>query len=104
MRPIRTLAAVFLVLMDGTAPVWAFRVPDTSTAWPTEHQLEQRYADQPSQPYAMNYTDEAAQRLGVQDGKWEAFSTHSSNPLMPSLKGGIDSGGAMISLQWHPGQ
>jgi len=46
--------------------------------------------------------DEAAQRLGVQDGKWEAFDTHSTNPIVPSLKGGVDNGGAMIKLQWTP--
>jgi hypothetical protein len=49
----------------------------------------------------MNYTDEAAQTLGVKDGKWEAFSTQSPDPLMPRFKGGIDSGRAMIGLQWR---
>ena len=66
------------------------------------HQLEQAGVQPP--PYAMNYTDEAARTLGVNDGKWEAFDTHSSNPMVPSLQGGIDHGGAMISLQWRPGQ
>ena len=82
----------------GAAPGWAFPVPDASVAPPSQHQLDQ--AAIPSQPYAMNYSDEAAQTLGVQNGKWKAFNIHSSNPLMPSLKGGIDHGGAMISLQW----
>lgn len=104
MRSVQTLAFAFLAVTAGAVPAWAFRAPETNIAWPTEHQLEQRYADRPSQPYAMNYADEAAQKLGVQDGKWEAFSTHSSDPLMPSLKGSLDSGGAMISLQWRPGQ
>ncbi len=49
----------------------------------------------------MNYTDEAAQRLGVHDGQWEAFDTNSSDPLMPSFKGGVDSGSAMFKLQWR---
>jgi hypothetical protein len=104
MRTKTVLTVAILALIAGSAPAWAFRAPDSNAAWPTEHQLEQRYADQPSQPYAMNYTDEAAQRLGVRDGQWEAFEIHSGNPLMPSLKGGIDNGGAMIRLQWHPGQ
>jgi hypothetical protein len=104
MRAMTVLAVATLALIAGSAPAWAFRAPDSNAAWPTEHQLEQRYSDQPVQPYAMNYTDEAAQRLGVQDGKWEAFATHSSDPLMPSLRGGIDNGGAMIRLQWTPGQ
>jgi hypothetical protein len=51
----------------------------------------------------MNYADEAAQSLGVRGGRWEAFDTGptSSNPFMPSLRGGVDSGGAMIRLQWR---
>jgi hypothetical protein len=50
----------------------------------------------------MTYTDEAAQRLGIRNGQWEAFDTHSSDPL--SLRGGIDGGRPMIRLQWRPGQ
>jgi hypothetical protein len=49
----------------------------------------------------MNYSDEAAQRLGVKDGHWEAFHTQPSSPLEPSLNAGVDSGGAMLRLQWH---
>ena len=60
-----------------------------------------RFNDAGNSPYAMNYTDEAAQSLGIKDGKWEAFSTSSSDPLMPSLKAGADSGGAMFKLQWR---
>jgi len=54
-------------------------------------------------PYAMNYTDQAAQSLGVTAGHWEAFDTgqSSSDPLMPALRGGVDGGGAMIRLQWR---
>jgi hypothetical protein len=101
MSQCRTLAFAFLAMTAGSAPAWAFAVPDVNAAPPSQHQLDQ--AATPSQPYAMNYSDEAARKLGVQDGKWEAFITHSSDPLMPSLKGGIDHGGAMISLQWRPG-
>jgi hypothetical protein len=101
MRRFRILAFALLAMVTGAAPVGAFPIPNANAAPPTPHQLDQ--AATPSQPYAMNYTDEAAQTLGVRDGKWEAFNTHSSDPLMPSLKGGIDHGGAMISLQWRPG-
>jgi hypothetical protein len=83
-------------------PAFAFRMPDTNAAWPTPHQIEGRYAEQPSQPYAMSYSDEAAERLGVKGGRWEAFDTHSTDPLMPSLKGGVDGSGAMLRLQWAP--
>jgi hypothetical protein len=104
MRNIRTICLASFALIAGSASASAFTLPDTNAAWPTPHQMEMRYADTPSQPYAMSYSDEAAQKLGVQDGRWEAFDTQSSNPLVPSLKGGIDHSGAMISLQWRPGQ
>ena len=101
MRPLAPLAFAFLALTAGAAPAWAFSPPQTNMAGLTEHQREQGTA--PAPPYAMNYTDEAAQKLGVRDGKWEAFDTRSSDPLMPSLKGGMDRGRPMISLQWRPG-
>ena len=97
------LVAAFscLALIAGTTPILAFRSPETNRAFPTEHQLELRSADNQKQPYAMNYTDEAAQTLGIHDGKWEAFDTRSSDPLMPSFKGGVDNGAAMLKLQWQ---
>jgi hypothetical protein len=104
MRCFRSLAFACLTVSVGTTPAWAFRIPDSRAAPLTQHQMDLRYADSRIQPYAMNYADEAARKLGIQDGKWEAFNTHSSDPLMPSLKGGIDGGRAMIGLQWRPGQ
>jgi hypothetical protein len=101
MRRFRTLAFAFLAVTAGPAPAWSFPIPDANAAPPSPHQLDQ--AATSSQPYARNYSDEAASRLGTQDGKWEGFITHSSSPLMPSLKGGIDHGGPMIRLQWRPG-
>jgi len=102
MRSLRTSGFAFLAVIAGAIPAWAFPIPNANAAPPSQHQLDQ--AGAPSQPYAMNYTDEAAQKLGIRDGKWEAFNGRSSDPLMPSLKGGIDHGGPMISLQWRPGQ
>jgi hypothetical protein len=102
MRPLPILSCACLALVLGTTSALAFRPPDTNTALPTEHQMELRYADVQNQPYAMNYTDEAAQQLGVHDGQWEAFNTHSSDPLMPSFRGGVDNGSAMVKLQWVP--
>ncbi len=101
MRCSGSLVFAFLAAA-GATPAWAFRVPDANAAWPTPHQLE--LADSHPQPYAMSYGEEAARKLGIQDGKWEAFNSHSSDPLMPSLKGGIEGGRAMIGLQWRPGQ
>jgi hypothetical protein len=100
MRPLPTLACACLALLAGTVSALAFRPPDTGTTLTTQHQQDLRYGDSQAQPYAMSYTDEAAQRLGVHDGKWEAFDTRSTNPLMPSFKGGVDNGSAMVKLQW----
>lgn len=102
MRPLTIFAGSCLVLVLGTAQALAFRPPDPNTPMPTPHQQDLRYADSQAQPYAMNYADEAAQTLGVHDGRWEAFDTHSTDPLVPSFKGGVDSGAAMVKLQWSP--
>src|SRR5262245_12740525 len=87
----RAVLACGLVAI-AVSPAWAFRLPDPNAPTPTQHQLELRYLDRQQQPYAMNYSDEAARSLGVQDGKWEAFSTHSSDPLAPRFRGGIEGG------------
>jgi hypothetical protein len=100
MRPMPALAYGCFLLILEAVPALAFRPPDTNAPMPTEHQQDLRYADTPTAPYAMNYADEAAQRLGVHDGRWEAFDTQSTDPLVPSFKGGVDSGGAMFKLQW----
>jgi len=91
-----------LISLTAT-PAWAFRMPQLNAPYPVPHQTELRDADPPKQPYATTFADEAARRLGIEDGKWEAFSTHSSDPLTPSFRGGIDNGKAMIGLQWRFG-
>jgi len=101
MRPTTTLACALIALMAGSAPCLAF-APYNAPLPATQHQLDVRYGDSQSQPYAMNYTDEAAQQLGVHDGQWEAFNTHSTDPMVPSFKGGVDNGSAMFKLQWVP--
>jgi len=100
MRRFGTLALAFVALAAGSGSVRAFRLPDPNAVPLTEHQMQLRSADARRQPYAMNYSDEAARTMGVQNGKWEAFSTQSRNPLMPSFRGGIAGGRAMIGLQW----
>ena len=96
-----TLALAFVVLTAGSQAAWAFRVQDANPIPLTEHQMQVRAAESQSQPYAMSYSEEAARSLGVQGGRWDAFSTHSRDPYMPSLRGGIDQGRAMIGLQWR---
>jgi len=101
MRCFGTLALAVAAVAAGSGPGWAFRLPDPNAVPLTEHQIQLRVAESTPRPYAMNYADDAARTLGVKDGKWEAFSTQSGGPLMPSFKGGIDSGRAMIGLQWR---
>ena len=103
MRHFGTLAFAFVALAAGPAAARGFRVPDPNIAPLTEHQMQLRFPDSQKEPYAMSYTDEAARRLGVENGRWEAFSTHSHDPLTPSFRGGIDGGKAMIGLQWRFG-
>ena len=62
------------------------------------------YDDQHS-PYAMTYTDEVAQNLGVKDGHMDVFSTQpQASGYMPSISGGVGGDGAMLRLRWHPGE
>jgi hypothetical protein len=49
----------------------------------------------------MSYSDEVARNLGVTDGHMDLFSTR-SDPSTPYVSGGLDSGGAMLRLQWRP--
>jgi hypothetical protein len=102
MRCFGTFAFAFVALAADSASASTFIIPDGNTAWPTEHQKALRYAETRPQPYAMSYADQAAQTLGIREGKWEAFTPHSSD--MPSVKGGLDGGRPMLILQWRPGQ
>jgi hypothetical protein len=99
MRKLAVAALVALALVKA-APAFAFRVPDPYAPLPTPHQQEVRYADSLREPYAMSYSDEAAQRLGLADGRWEAFHAESGNSAGPSLRGGLDTHGAVLRLQW----
>ncbi len=102
MRCFVVLAVAIPALITGSASGWAFPGPEINKPWPTEHQQELRtIASQPS-PYAMRYTDEAAQTLGMKDGKWEAFTP--VNPLMPRVNGGLEGGRPIVRLQWQQGQ
>jgi len=55
-------------------------------------------------PYPMTYTDEVARSLGVKDGHVDVFSTQPVSSYMPSFSAGVDRGGAMFRLKWHPGE
>lgn len=62
------------------------------------------YDDPRPSPYAMSFVDEAAQSLGVRNGKMDVFSTQSTSSYLPSISGGVGGDGAMLRLKWHPGE
>jgi hypothetical protein len=64
------------------------------------------YQDDVKSPYAMNYADEAVQNLGFQNGHLDVFSTKpaENESYLPAFSGGLGSDGAMLKLQWHPGE
>jgi hypothetical protein len=92
-----------LVLAAG--PALAVHAPNLTPSFPIEHDTATRLQDQPASPYAMSYTDEVAQSLGVRGGKADFYdSGRSDDVFVPALKVGVDGGAAMIRLQWHPGE
>lgn len=106
MRSVFILCVAAVALTGGEACAFAAAGVDPQSGPLTEHERILKYQDQqPPQPYAMNFTDEAAQSLDVHNGRWEAFDTGPSREgFAPSLSGGIDRGNAMIKLEWRPGQ
>ena len=106
MRPVLLLCLASVVFIGGMACASAAAWIDPTYDLLTEHgKILNIQDEQPTQPYAMNFTDEAAQTLGVHSGRWEAFDTGPSrNGMAPNLSGGIDRGHPMIQLQWRPGQ
>ena|ERR1700761_90363 len=100
MRRLNALSIAAAALAFGAWPARAGVMPDLNPVLP-EHVREAKYADADTQRYPTTWSDEAAQRLGVQDGKWEAFHTTPSSQFEPSFSAGADAGGAMLKLQWH---
>lgn len=95
----------FAALATLATTAKAGTMPSFDTPAPIPHVQDVRLADNSqASPYAMNYADDAARTLGVRDGHWQAFDTggnSAQDPLMPSLNGGVDAGGAMLRLQWR---
>ncbi len=96
------------LLALSTSPVLA-RMPFSGypVTTPTNYPGAPRpvYDDDTKSPYAMNYADEAAQTLGVKDRNIDLFSAKPAGnaTYMPTLTGGVGGDGAMLKLQWHPG-
>jgi hypothetical protein len=96
------VALVGLLGMGTSAE--AMRVPfqDTlSLQYPGAPKLVR---EENNSPYPMTYTDEVARSLGVKDGHMDVFSTEPISNYMPSFSAGVDQGGAMFRLKWHPGE
>ncbi len=92
-------------LLVSAPSAFAARLPNLNPVLTTEHDAASRLKEQPASPYAMNYTDEVAQSLGVRGGKADFIDTgKSDDAFVPALKAGVDGGSAMIRLQWHPGE
>lgn len=101
------LAAASLTAGLGPAVARQTYVDGAVSASPTDYPGAPRPVhDDVKPPYAMNYADEAAQTIGVRDGHWDVFSTKpaENQPYLPSLSGGVSGEGAMLKLQWHPGE
>ena len=98
MRIVSAICVSAAVLIGGTTAAAGF---ESTSGVLTEHEKMLRYRDQqPAAPYAMNYTDEAAQTVGVRDGRWDVIDTGTSRSgLVPNVSGGIDRGNPMIKLQ-----
>jgi hypothetical protein len=102
LRTALALVVQSLVVLPATAA----HLPNFTPTFPIEHQTDARFENPAPSPYPMNYTDEVARAMGVQSGRMDLFDTggSSDDSLLPSLKGGVDRDGAMIKLQWHPGE
>jgi len=56
--------------------------------------------------YPMTYADEAAQTLGIANGRMDVFSLSPGrgDSLVPRVHGGIEGGKAALKLQWRLGE
>jgi hypothetical protein len=93
------LSAAMAVPVPGTGPG-----SGATLAMPAYPGKPPKIADVPFSPYPMTYSDQAAQALGIHNGRMDLFSTHPRAGLMPVVSGGVGAGGAMLKLQWHPGE
>jgi hypothetical protein len=101
------LAAVLLAAPGSAAMAGPHLGSSSKIVSPRDYPGAPRPVQEKSKsPYAMNYAEEAVQSLGLKDGRVEAFSTSpgQNQPYMPSFSGNIGSKGAMLELQWHPGE
>lgn len=103
--PVKIIFAVALVAASTATARSLFATPPALSARDYPGAPKPVYEDRERAPYAMTYTEEASQSLGFHDGRAEVFSTKpQSHSYWPSFSGGLGGNGAMLKLQWHPGQ
>jgi len=104
MHPGKAAIVTFVALLGMGTSAQAMRVPFEDTLSLEYPGAPKPVRDDTTSPYAMTYTDEVARSLGVKDGHMDVFSTQPVSSYMPSFSAGVDQGGAMFRLKWHPGE
>jgi hypothetical protein len=101
-----TIGIALLAASFGPALARQTYIDGAASTVPTDYPGAPRPVRDPDSPYAMNYADEAAQAIGVRDGHMDVFSAQpaENQSYLPSFSGGLGSDGAMLKLQWHPGE
>ena len=101
MRTIRATFVTGLMLLAAPAfaasPAYAPNASHLSLQYPGAPHAQET----PKSPYALTYSDQVAQTLGVHDGRMD-FSGNRADPILPTVSGGLGGGGPMVRLQWHP--
>ena len=98
---ILAMFALALMAMPASAMRWIDTSGLTYPGAPKRATEEEK-----PKPYPMNYAEEAAESLGFRDGHMDVFQTRpmGRNTMAPTLSGGVGGDGAMLKLQWHPGE
>ncbi len=106
MRKVLIVCIVATAFVGGTAVAYPLAGFDPASGPLTEHEKILEYQDQkPAQPYAMNLTDEAAQTMGLHNGRLDVIGPgYPDGGLMPNVSGAMDGGKPMLKLQWRLGQ
>jgi hypothetical protein len=105
MHQIPAALCLSAVLTVTAGAAMATQLPNPSPAFVSEHQNDLRADTRPAAPFAIAYSDEAAETLGVHDGKWAFLDTgRPARAYMPSLKGGVERDGLKLRLMWNLGR
>ena len=104
MHPGRAAIVALIALLGMGTSAQAMQVPFQDTLSLQYPGAPKPVREETKRPYPKTYTDEVARSLGVKDGHMDVFSTQPVSNYMPSFSAGVDKGGAMFRLKWHPGE